>query len=121
MLIGVAGALGAVLRTSVGMWMGEGSSFPIATFLVNMIATGVLCFLATGALHHVLKRKESRQVVTGGFLGSFSTFSAFSIETILLFESGQGITAVIYILVSLIGGISIGLAGFHYGRKWQVK
>lgn len=113
--------IGAVLRTSIGLWIGEGHAFPVATFLVNMIATGILCLLTTGVLSSMLKNETVQQAITTGFLGSFSTFSAFSMETILLFESGQAVTAIIYILMSLIGGICIGLMGFYYGRKWSEK
>ncbi len=111
---------GAVLRTSIGLWIGEGDTFPIATFSVNMIATWILCFFASGALYHVMKNKQFWEIVTVGFLGSFSTFSAFSMETVLLFENGQLLLAIVYVVASIVGGISVGLFGFICGRKWQV-
>lgn len=120
-LIGFAGMFGAILRTLIGVWMNETTAFPIATFSVNMIATWLLCLLAAGVLPNVLKNKQLREMVTVGFLGSFSTFSAFSIETVLLFENGEVMIAVCYILASLIGGIAIGCYGFYVGRKWQTS
>lgn len=113
--VGIAGMFGAILRTTIGLWIGEGSSFPVATFLVNMVATWLLCFIATG----VLKNQRLQEIVTVGFLGSFSTFSAFSMETVLLFENGQILTVIVYVSASILSGIAIGLFGFRCGRKWQ--
>ncbi len=118
--VGVAGMFGAILRTSIGLWMGEGHAFPVATIFVNLVATWLLCLIATGVLDHVLKNKQLKEMITVGFLGSFSTFSAFSIETVLLFESGKFLIAILYVSASVIGGICMGLFGFHCGRKWKL-
>lgn len=121
LLIGFAGMCGAILRTSIGVWMNETTAFPIATFSVNMVATWLLCLLTAGVLPNVLKNKQYREMVTVGFLGSFSTFSAFSMETVLLFEAGEVMLAILYILTSLIGGLVVGRFGFFVGRKWQTN
>lgn len=104
--IGLAGMFGAVLRTSIGIWLGEENTFPVATFSVNMIATWLLCFLAGGVPHTILKNEQLREALTIGFLGSFSTFSAFSMETVLLMKQGQIVLAIVYVFVSIIGGLS---------------
>lgn len=119
LLIGLAGMFGAVLRTAIGFAIGEGNSFPIATFSVNLLATWLICFMATGMLNQILKSQQVRDMMTVGFLGSFSTFSTFSIETVLLFESGQLLIAVLYIGASIIGGLGVGMFGFYCGRKWM--
>ncbi|SUJ14538.1 camphor resistance protein CrcB [Sporosarcina pasteurii] len=108
--------VGAILRTSIGHLVGEGSSFPI-TFTANMVATWLLCFFAAGVLAKIIHNPQIREAITVGFLGSFSTFSALSMETVLLIENGQIVTAVSYVLASVIGGIAVGLFGFHCGRK----
>lgn len=119
LLIGLAGMCGAVLRTSIGVWMNEAEAFPFGTYTANMIATWVLFLFAAGVLPTVLKSKELRDMVTVGFLGSFSTFSAFSIETVLLVENDQVMLAVIYVFTSLIGGLVVGRFGFYVGGKWN--
>lgn len=117
--IGVAGMGGAILRTAIGQWMGEASYFPFATFTVNMVATWLLCFFAAGVLPEIIHNQQIREAVTVGFLGSFSTFSALSIETVLLIENGQMIVALSYVVASIFGGIGIGYFGFYCGRRWR--
>ncbi|AOV07045.1 hypothetical protein BI350_05430 [Sporosarcina ureilytica] len=117
MLVGIAGMFGAILRTAIGQWMGEGSHFPIATFTVNMLATWLLCFFAAGVLQKIIHNQQIIDAVTVGFLGAFSTFSALSMETVLLVESGRIVLAILYVGFSLVGGIMIGLFGFYCGRK----
>lgn len=119
MAIGIAGMIGAILRTTIGVWVGEEHVFPIITFSINLIATWILCFLATGVLDRVMQNDLFHEAVTVGFLGSFSTFATFSIETVLLIESGHIILASLYICASIIGGLCIGYFGFFCGRKWK--
>lgn len=113
LLIGVAGAVGAVSRTMIGLMI----KTPVATFVVNLIGTFLLCFLVAGMIHKLSSDKSIQDAVTTGFLGSFTTFSALSIETVLLFEDGHFLMGVLYVGISLIGGILTGLLGFHFGGK----
>jgi len=115
--IGLAGAAGAVLRTSIGQVVVSGSGFPFATLVVNIVGTFILCFLVSGVLRKLTANQDLQDAVTTGFLGSFTTFSALSIETILLVESGQLQIAVAYIGASAIAGIMAGVLGFSIGRK----
>lgn len=118
-LVGLAGLCGALLRTSIGVWVGEASVFPMVTFMINLVAAWILCFLAAGALRNLIKSESLREIIMTGFLGSFSTFSAFSIETVTLIENGRMLIAVVYVLASLVGGLIAGYSGFVLGRKWQ--
>jgi CrcB protein len=52
-------------------------------------------------------------MITTGFIGAFTTFSAFSIETILLLEADKLILALTYVLVSLIGGMTFAFVGLR--------
>lgn len=118
--IGLAGALGAILRTWVGLIWGNEVGFPVATLTVNLIGTLLLCFIGSKLANGMSMDKEMSAAIQTGFLGSFTTFSAFSMETVLLFESGQMITAFLYISMSVIGGLGAGLLGFSLGRKRRV-
>lgn len=115
--VGIAGMAGALLRYGLGLAVGlvwEGG-FPLATFLTNMAGS-----FALGYLTFWLGRKPSVHPYTSlifgtGLIGSFTTFSTFSVENIQLLHSGQTVTAVFYILFSLIGGLFMSWAGFRTG------
>jgi len=115
--IGLAGAMGAVLRTGIGQMIHNEAGFPIATFTVNIIGSFLLCFLAAGMVEKLSKEKGIQDAITTGFLGSFTTFSALSMETVLLVENGQGVLALSYVALSILFGLGAGLLGFHFGRK----
>lgn len=117
LLIGFAGALGAMLRIAIGQLMIEEVGFPIATFIVNIIGTFLLCFLVVGGAKILSKMIDIQQAITIGFLGSFTTFSALSMETVLLVENSQNLMAITYVALSIIGGLGAGSLGFHFGRK----
>ena len=100
--VGLAGGLGAICRYLVGISLANQSIFPFSTLLVNLLG----CF----ALAFILSRTESfsykaRLALGTGFLGSFTTFSAFSVETIQLVEQSHYAMALIYLSCSIIGGI----------------
>jgi CrcB protein len=115
--IGLAGAIGAILRTVIGHFVKEESGFPIATFAVNIIGAFLLCLLAAGVINKLSKNKDIQDVITTGFLGSFTTFSALSMETVKLAENGQMMMAFFYVAISIIGGLGAGTIGFRLGQK----
>ncbi|CAM3248233.1 fluoride efflux transporter CrcB [Filibacter tadaridae] len=115
--IGLGGAVGAILRTLIGESVQHAGGIPVATLFVNIIGTFLLCFIVSGSLRMLLAHKELTNAITTGFLGSFTTFSTLSIELVELMENGQFVLAVIYISISIIGGLSLGVLGFHLGGK----
>ena len=115
--IGLAGALGALLRTMIGQVVHDEYGFPIATFTVNIIGTFLLCFLVAGMVRKLSTKKDVQEAITTGFLGSFTTFSALSVETVLLVENEQVLLALMYVGLSILFGLGAGLLGFHFGRK----
>ena len=115
--IGLAGSTGAIMRVLIGQAVPNVSGFPISTLTVNVIGTFLLCFIIAGACRTLSAHEDVQDIVTTGFLGSFTTFSALSVETVLLVENNQFILAGLYVLCSIIGGISAGALGFRLGRK----
>ena len=120
-LVGIAGIIGASLRYLMGLPFKDTlvHGFPIATFLINMIG----CFILGGFTTFLPKLKFlSPSFVTAlatGLVGSFTTFSTFSVETVqLMIESKWGI-AVIYILLSLWGGLLFSLLGYRAGMLYK--
>ncbi|TCI20714.1 fluoride efflux transporter CrcB [Exiguobacterium sp. SL-9] len=117
--VGLAGALGALTRYGLGMaigsyWIGV---FPLGTLVINVIGSFIL-----GWLTHFLFRsgRLSPTAVTAlgtGFIGSFTTFSTFSVETIQLLEAGALGSALLYVTLSLGLGLFSSWLGFRLGRR----
>lgn len=117
-LVGVAGMCGALLRVGIGQWIGEEGGFPIATLLTNYLATFLLMLCSSYTFSRYVRSKSFGQAVTIGFLGAFSTFSAFSIETLLLLEAGHSVIALLYVFASIFGGLIIAALATKVSEKW---
>lgn len=104
LFIAIGGAAGAVARFWVANTFDSlhGSGFPVATLAVNAIGSffiGVLYVLITERMH---LHADLRYVLMVGFLGAFTTFSTFSIESVVLLEQGYFTQAVAYMLGSVL-------------------
>ncbi|MBK3913967.1 fluoride efflux transporter CrcB [Listeria ivanovii] len=102
--VGMFGALGGMCRYAFTLWLG-GGSFPYATLAVNLIGCFLLAFVMTFLAE---KSRLSLVVLNGigtGFIGAFTTFSAFSVDSIQLLQNGEIVWAITYIAVSLMGGL----------------
>ncbi len=90
LLVGVGGFVGAVLRYFVvRLLTGHADSFPYATLTVNVMGSFMLGLFSTWILHKTQLEVELRLFIQIGLLGSFTTFSAFSIDTLNLALSGH--------------------------------
>lgn len=106
-------ALGGVCRylTMVGTANITGKDFPFGTLCVNVIGSFIM-----GALISAIALKwnipdTAKYFIIVGFLGSYTTFSTFSLDTITLFERGAVLSAISYVLASFtlsIGGFLLG-------------
>jgi CrcB protein len=93
-LIALGGAIGSVLRYLMVSAVGA----PWGTALVNVLGS-----FAIGALFVVLDARTGWQLfLMTGLLGGFTTFSAFSLDTLKLFEQGQPLQAALYVLASVV-------------------
>jgi CrcB protein len=116
LLVAAGGAIGASFRHLFGMVALRlfGTGFPFGTLGVNIIGS----FLMGALIAWLAFRAEGagqglRLFVATGVLGGFTTFSAFSLETVLLWERGEAGLAALYIVVSVvlaIAGLTGGLA-----------
>jgi CrcB protein len=116
LLLMVAGAAGAVARFAGDAAIqrrGDGS-YPWGTFCIN-VSGCLLLGLITGWYDHHGGR-VLRDVAGTGFCGAFTTFSAFSIESIQLVEARRYLTAARYILTSLAAGGIAAAAGLALVR-----
>ena len=88
LLIAVGAALGANARYLVGAWAGNylGADFPYGTLIVNIIGSFVLGFLLTLGTEQLQLSPEARLLLAVGFLGSFTTFSSYAVESLNLWR-----------------------------------
>lgn len=115
--VGVGGALGAMARFAMGLWIPTGNNFPFATLAVNLVGSFVLAYLLTNT--NMFKNINIKLAATTGFLGAFTTFSTFSFETFDLLASGKIGHAVLYVSVSFVGGIILSYTGYHLAKGGQ--
>ncbi|MCK4494126.1 MAG: fluoride efflux transporter CrcB [Methylococcales bacterium] len=103
--IALGGAAGAIVRflISSGIYSGFGRSFPYGTLAVNVIGS-LLMGLLTAALvvEKVALASEYRTLLLVGFLGSLTTFSTFSLETVYLLQQGHLAKAGLNVSISLV-------------------
>lgn len=110
------GGTGAVLRYQLGRgmthWLGPQvvTAFPWATLVTNVVgslAMGLLAgYLARHGAQGSLGGETMRLLVGVGLLGGFTTFSAFSLELMLLIERGQPGMAFVYAAISVLAGLT---------------
>ncbi|WDH76390.1 fluoride efflux transporter CrcB [Exiguobacterium marinum] len=121
--VGLAGAVGALARYGLGLLVDsfETSPFPVATLFINLIGSFLLGWLTHRFLH---AGKPSPQIVTivgTGMIGSFTTFSTFSVETIQLVENDHALLAVAYVFLSITLGLWSSWFGYRIGTKTSTR
>ncbi|MED0990082.1 fluoride efflux transporter CrcB [Bacillus nitratireducens] len=116
-IVGIAGILGALSRYYLGFTIDTiwHHSLPLATLTINLIGCFLLALLTTYiARLNVL----SSEVITGigtGFIGSFTTFSTFGVETVQLINHSHFGIAFLYVSCSMLGGLMMSLLGYKLG------
>lgn len=108
----IFGMLGALARYGVSVLMGAGN-FPLATLTVNLLGCFLLAFLTQYIAKVVSISSKFISVIGTGFIGSFTTFSAFALESSSLIQSGEYVLAGMYIVISLFGGLLVTLLGYR--------
>lgn len=104
--IGLAGICGALARFGLSVLWNPGTAavFPWGTFICNLAGCFLLGFISfTDRLPIPAKLQLP---ITTGFIGSFTTFSTFSYETVNMYNQGYLTLALIYVLGSLWGGLA---------------
>lgn len=117
--VAAGGACGAVLRFAVQEIANNWNSFPWGTFLANVtgsLAVGVLIGLFAGVPWF---EGTGRALLVAGLLGAFTTFSAFSVEALLLFEQGRFGSAAAYVVGSVVVCLAAALAGYRLAGALQ--
>ena len=118
LFVAAGGAIGAAMRHLVGLAALRlaGPTFPWGTLTVNLAGSFLM-----GVLIELLARKagvsaEVRLFAATGILGGFTTFSAFSLDVVVLWERGALFAAASYALVSVVGAVAALFAGLAIVR-----
>lgn len=117
--IAAGGALGALSRYGVSLlmhhWLGRG--FPWGTLTANGVGSLLIGFFAVLLVDRLATGPEWRALILVGFLGSFTTFSSFSLETWRLIEDGLMLRAGLNIGLNLAVCLAATLIGLILGRQ----
>ncbi len=117
--IAAGGAAGALLRywTSLGVHYLLGRGFPYGTLTVNVAGSLLMGLLFVLFVERFNLGSEWRAAILIGLLGSFTTFSTFSIETLNLLEQGETLKALLNILLSVTLCLGAAWLGIITGRQ----
>lgn len=102
--VAIGGALGSVARYALSSWIFDITShkFPYATLIVNVAGSFVMGILFVVVVERAALPAEMRSLLMIGFIGAFTTFSAFSLDALGLWQNGHVLLSVIYMITTVI-------------------
>jgi CrcB protein len=108
----IGGFFGSISRFALGEWIHSYNGFPIGTLFINLLG----CFVLGWFIPYMKQKKAGKEylllLISTGFIGSFTTFSTFSVESLHLIENNDFIEAFIYVYTSVIIGIFCSFLGW---------
>jgi CrcB protein len=110
----LGGGIASLLRFSLGAWVVHcypNEKIPWATLSVNWLGCLLVGLIYGWVSDRWFMGFHMRHLLITGFLGGFTTFSAFSVETMLLFKKGETMLAWTYVLASVAGGLILAWMG----------
>ena len=116
--IALGGMIGASGRHGVSVLCARlfGHGFPVATLAVNIFGSFLMGLVVGYGLHHDGLSQNAKLFLMVGCLGSFTTFSTFSLDVVTLFQRGDTIQAGLYLLGSMVLSIAGLLLGFTLSK-----
>jgi fluoride exporter len=123
LLVAIGGAVGSAARYQVSAVLlahATGWRLPVGTLVVNVVGCLLAGVLVVWADTHHWLAPETRLLLFTGLMGGFTTFSAFGVETVRLFQQGQEGAAVANVLVSVVFGLLAVWLGMTLGYLTKV-
>jgi len=111
LLVGMGGALGSMLRYGSGLLIGP-KPFPLATLLINITGSFIIGVVMAYGLKNEAFADNWKLFLATGICGGFTTFSAFSLDNLQLFQNGKFGMFTLYITSSVLLGIAAVWVGF---------
>ncbi len=117
--VALGGALGAMSRFWVYnvLFRGADKSFPYATLFINVLGSFLLAVVFVLLVERSGLDPVWRTFTSVGFIGAFTTFSTFSLETVAMLEQGQLWSALSYIISSLVLCVLVAWLGLFITRQ----
>lgn len=111
---------GALSRYYLSLWLGQwlGTRFPFGTFVANLTGALIMGFFVTFTLERTVTSPDLRLMIAVGFLGSYTTFSSYALDTANLLRSGLYPTGVFYWAGSAFLGVLSLELGSALARRW---
>jgi fluoride exporter len=118
LLVGLGSAVGGIARFLLGAAVQHriGTTFPVGTLVINVSGSLLLGFLFRFLLATPAVSPEVRAMLMTGFVGGYTTFSTFSLDTALLLDAGQVGRATVYTVASVVLSVAGTFAGMAVGR-----
>jgi fluoride exporter len=117
--VAAGSALGGASRYVIGTALQQrfGLAFPVGTLIVNITGSLLLGFVLRLALGGNQISPETRIFLTTGFCGGYTTFSTFTYDTAVMFESGQYRRAALYVTLSVVLSLAATFGGFALAQS----
>ena len=108
LIVFLGAGIGGMARHGINLaslrWLGP--SFPYGTLAINILGSAIMGLAVQAFASFSLSNQDLRLFLTTGILGGFTTFSAFSLDAVVLWERGQHLAAFGYVLASVIVSIA---------------
>ena len=113
--VSLGAVVGSLLRWGAGLWLNaRWAGFPLGTLFVNCVgglAIGAVLFWLENSPNELL-----RLLLVTGLLGGFTTFSAFSVESLILLQRGEFLLALGHTLAHVVGALTCAAVGFRLAQ-----
>jgi fluoride exporter len=121
LMVGIGGGIGSMLRFWVSSYLGEriGTRFPSGTFAVNITGSFLIGLIVTLLTSKVNWDPNWRYLVPIGFIGGYTTFSAFEYETLRSMQDGRMLVASLNVILSVTLGFAAVWLGTVAGRSLE--
>ena len=116
--IACGGAIGALSRFGLQQWLAPiySGRFPLAIFITNSIGSLCIGLIYVVIVERGILPEVWRAFLIVGLLGAFTTFSAFSLDSLRLIEQGEGLIALSNIFANVVVGLISAFIGMSIGR-----